>query len=86
MAAFPTPYGINITTTTNALATVRRVLQGAPEDLGIANRLGSTLTDADGNSLVFTRTVEVVSQYLETNLLCSLSVCCMPMKNGLDLQ
>ena len=62
LSALPTPYGINITTATNALATVRRVLQGAPEDLGIGNYAGSTLVDADGNALVFTRTIEVSIQ------------------------
>ena len=63
LASLPTVYGINVTTTTNALAAVRAALQGADEDLGIANRAGSTLVDADGNALVFSRSVEVSSCY-----------------------
>ena len=59
LGALPTVYGFNITATTTALATVRRVLQGAPEDEGIGNYAGSTLVNADGNALVFDRTVQV---------------------------
>ena len=44
---------------TTALATTRRVLQGAPEDLGIQGPTGSTIVDADGNALVFDRSVQV---------------------------
>lgn len=62
IGSLPTIYGINVTTATNALAAVRAALQGADEDLGIANRAGSTLVDADGNALVFSRSVEVSHQ------------------------
>lgn len=66
IAALPTLYGINVTTTTNALAAVRAALQGADQDFGIANRAGSTLVDADGNALVFARTVEARISFLES--------------------
>lgn len=59
MGSLPTVYGFNITAATTALATVRRVLQGAPEDLGIGNYAGSTLVDANGNALVFDRSIQV---------------------------
>ena len=59
LASFPTIYGINVTTATNALAAVRAALQGASQDFGIGNSAGSTLVDADGNALVFSRSVEV---------------------------
>jgi len=58
MGSLPTVYGFNITAATTALATVRRVLQGAPEDLGIGNYAGSTLVDANGNALVFDRSIQ----------------------------
>lgn len=61
VGALPTPYGINITTATNALAAVRELLQGADKDYGVANFAGSTLTNADSDSLVFARSVEVCS-------------------------
>lgn len=64
LGSFPTPYGLNISAATTAIATVRRVLQGAPADLGIANRAGSTLVNADGNALIFTRTIEQTLAFL----------------------
>lgn len=67
LSSFPTPYGLNISSTTSALATVRKVLQGAPADLGISTGSQSTLVDADGNALIFTRTVEVPFFYKSTS-------------------
>ena len=63
LGALPTVYGINVSAATTALATTRRVLQGAPEDLGIEGPTGSTLVDADGNALVFDRSVQVQYEY-----------------------
>lgn len=60
LGSLPTVYGFNVSAATSALATVRRVLQGAPEDLGIGNGVTSTLVDADGNALVFDRSVQVI--------------------------
>jgi hypothetical protein len=69
LGSLPTVYGLNITATTTALATVRRVLQGAEEDLGIGNSAGSTLVDADGNALIFDRSVQVTHQIVAINLI-----------------
>ena len=55
----PTPYGIDVTTATNALAAIRSLLQGATTDYGIANKAGSTLSNVDTNALVFVRSVQV---------------------------
>ena len=68
LGSFPTPYGLNISSTTSALATVRKVLQGASEDLGISTNSQSTLVDADGNALIFTRTVEVHTSHEASSL------------------
>jgi hypothetical protein len=64
LGSLPTVYGFNVSAATTALATVRRVLQGAPEDLGIGNGVTSTLVDADGNALVFDRSVQQTLAFL----------------------